>query len=91
MSKLFYEMQNVGKARYVVNMHDGVQTHRDGSPFYGTAIFNNKRLKNRYVRELKRQGYVERGYDTHRPSPDEVIARAAAARIAHETGVKRQF
>jgi len=61
MEKQFYEMQNVGKARYTVNMHDGAQTHNDGSPFYGTRIFSNKRARDKFVRELKQQGYVERG------------------------------
>ena len=59
-AKLFYEMENVGKARYTVNMHDGVQTHRDGSPFYGIALFRSKRAKDAFVRELKRQGYAEK-------------------------------
>ena len=59
-TKQFYERENVGKARYTVNAHDGVETHADGSPFYGTAIFSNKRAKDKFVRALKRQGYVER-------------------------------
>jgi hypothetical protein len=64
-SKQFYQMENVGKARYTVNMHDGVQTHRDGSPFYGIQIFSNKRAKDKFVRELKRHGYKETSCLSH--------------------------
>lgn len=58
VKRQFYELENVGTARYTVNMYDGAQTHNDGSPFYGTRIFGNKRAKDRFVRELTRQGYV---------------------------------
>jgi hypothetical protein len=60
MRKLFYLMDNVGRARYTVNTHDGESTHPDGSPFYGIAIFHNKRKRDRFVRDLKRAGYSER-------------------------------
>lgn len=62
MRKCYYEMDNIGRCKYTVNMHDGEQTHKDGSPFFGIAIFSNRRKKDRYIRELKAQGYVERGY-----------------------------
>lgn len=58
MAKKFYEMYGIGTTKYSVHMHDGVQTHQDGSPFYGIALFRNRRKKDQYVRELKRQGYV---------------------------------
>jgi hypothetical protein len=35
--KQFNEMQNVGKVKYLVNFHDGVKAHRDGSPFFDVA------------------------------------------------------
>ena len=38
-----YNIQyNIGKAKYVVNYHDGVKKHKDGSSFYDITIFKNK-------------------------------------------------
>ena len=42
MKKLFYTQDNIGKAKYTVSYTDG-STHKDGSPFYGFAIFKNKK------------------------------------------------
>lgn len=58
--KLYYEMYNVGKAKYVVNYHDGQSTHGDGSPFWYIAIFQNKRHKQVFIRQLIARGYQER-------------------------------
>jgi hypothetical protein len=60
MPKNYYVRNNVGKARYVVNFHDGVKTHADGSEFYDIRIVNNKRKLNATIAELRRSGYVER-------------------------------
>lgn len=58
--KTYYEMQNVGRARYVVNYHNGVKTHRDGSNFYDIAIFSNGKKKDAFVKELQANGYREK-------------------------------
>jgi hypothetical protein len=58
-AKTFYEMERVGSTRYTVSHHDGVQTHPDGSPFFGIALFSNKRKKERFVRDLRQKGYSE--------------------------------
>lgn len=50
----------VGRVKYVVNYHDGKQTHRDGSSFFDIATFSNKRKMDAFVRGLKSQGYTER-------------------------------
>jgi hypothetical protein len=50
---------NIGKAKYVVNYHDGQKTHQDGSAFYDIAIFRNKRKFEAFVRGLRKTGYVE--------------------------------
>jgi hypothetical protein len=50
---------NIGKAKYVVNHHDGKKTHDDGSPFYDLAIFSIKRKFESFVRGLRKQGYIE--------------------------------
>ncbi len=55
----FNEMFNVGKARYVVNYHDGKKTHPDGSPFYDIHLSRNKREHERFVKSLRAQGYAE--------------------------------
>jgi hypothetical protein len=57
--KDYYEQHNIGRAKYVVNYHDGVLTHKDGSPFYGIAIFKNKVKKAAFIKELQRQGYKQ--------------------------------
>ena len=60
--KAYYVMCNVGKARYLLNYHDGHSTHADGSPFWGAACISNKRELARRIQELHKQGYVERGF-----------------------------
>ena len=56
--KVFNIMHNIGKAKYVVNSHDGVQTHKDGSPFFGIKIFKNKRDLNCFIKKLLNEGYI---------------------------------
>ena len=58
--KQFNTMENVGRAKYVVNYHDGNKSNSDGSPFFDIAIFSNKKKRDKFVRELSSQGYVER-------------------------------
>lgn len=55
--KTYYVMNGVGKAKYVVNFHDGIKTHKDGSPFFDCKIFSNKRIMTNFLRELKNNGY----------------------------------
>lgn len=58
--KLFYEQQNIGKAKYVVSYHDGIKKHEDGSDFYDIRIFNNKEDMKKFEEELLNAGYKER-------------------------------
>lgn len=60
MEKTYYRMDNIGKTKYSVRAHDGVSINNDGSPFFGIAIFKNKRKLNKHITDLKHQGYVER-------------------------------
>ena len=48
---------NIGKAKYVVNFHDGVKRHKDGSMFFDIAIFSNKKKMTKFVTNLKWDGY----------------------------------
>ena len=57
--KKFKIMFNVGKAKYVINSHDGVKKHKDGSDFFDIDIFKNKKLFNKKINDLKKEGYVE--------------------------------
>lgn len=58
-SKVYNTMFGVGKAKYVVNFHDGVSTHKDGSAFYDIALFSNKAVFIRFIQGLVRDGYKE--------------------------------
>lgn len=58
--KQYYTMQNIGKVKYLVNFHNGVKKHKDGSSFYDIRTFTNKNLFDKFVKELKNNGYKER-------------------------------
>jgi hypothetical protein len=60
MNKVYYTQTNIGKCKYVVNYHDGIETHKDGSPFYGIRTFKNKKKFNAFIKELSDKGYKER-------------------------------
>lgn len=55
--KLYNTSFGIGTAKYVVNFHDGIKIHRDGSRFYDIRIFSNKKAFNRFILELKKDGY----------------------------------
>jgi len=56
--KTFYQMDNVGKAKYTVNFHDGKNKHDDGSNFYDLKIFSNKVKLADFIKDLKNRGYT---------------------------------
>jgi hypothetical protein len=58
--KVFYLMNGIGKAKYTVNTHDGIQTHKDSSPFFGIAIFHNIKKRDLYIKNLIKEGYIEK-------------------------------
>ena len=57
--KTYNIMRNIGKAKYVVNYHDGIKQHKDGSEFFDIAIFSNKQKLNTFINTLKSQGYKQ--------------------------------
>jgi hypothetical protein len=57
--KTFYIQENVGKAKYVVNLHDGVKKHKDNSNFFDVVIFGSKQKCNDYCKNLIKQGYIK--------------------------------
>ena len=62
--KVFNEQMNIGKAKYVVNFHDGIKQHNDGSPFFDIKIFKNKKKKFTFIKSLEEQGYTYGDYST---------------------------
>jgi len=60
IKKTYNIQHNIGKVKYVVNFHDGVKTHKDGSPFFDMKIFKNKEKMNDFIKELKKKGYSEK-------------------------------
>lgn len=59
--KRYKGMSGVGKAKYVVNYHDGEKKHEDGSDFYDISIFKNKKDANKFVKQLDDEGYKGNG------------------------------
>jgi hypothetical protein len=58
--KEFHIQHNIGKAKYVVNYHDGEKKHNDGSDFFDIAIFRSKKDMSSFTTQLRREGYSER-------------------------------
>lgn len=56
--KVYIDHPPVGKCKHLVSFHDGVKTHRDGTPFFDLRTARNKKQKERIIRQLKREGYV---------------------------------
>jgi len=50
----YYVMYNVGTVKYLVNYYDGVQTHKDGSPFYKIETFKNKKKNECFYQKIKK-------------------------------------
>jgi len=61
--KLYTTQMNVGRAKYVINYHDGSKTHKDGSPFYDIDIFSNRKDFDKAVKKLEFEGYKYRYAD----------------------------
>ena len=58
-TKKYNTQRNVGKARYVINYHDGVKKHSDGSDFYDIHTTGNKVCFNAFIQYLQNIGYTE--------------------------------
>ena len=55
--KLYHTTFGIGTAKYVVNFHDGIKRHNDGSRFYDIRIFSNKKEMVKFIKELEKEGY----------------------------------
>ena len=60
MRKHFYESYNIGKSKYIINYHDGVKTHNDGSSFFDICIFKNIKKMKEFKKSLIKNGYYDR-------------------------------
>ncbi len=58
--KKYYRMDNIGKAKYTISYYDGIQTHKDGSDFYGIHISKNKKDILAFEKQLLKEGYIQR-------------------------------
>jgi hypothetical protein len=58
--KEFNVMYNIGKVKYVINTHNGIDTHKDGSKFFGIETFKNKKEFIAKQKELIKQGYLSK-------------------------------
>ena len=56
--KSFNIQYNIGKAKYVINFHDGKKKHPDGSKFYDIRIFKNKKKFDAFKKELESNNYI---------------------------------
>ena len=57
--KKFYIQYGIGKAKYVVSFHNGIEKHNDGSEFFGIKIFKNKKSLNEFSNKLVSEGYTD--------------------------------
>ena len=56
--KRFYQLDNVGTAKYTINFHNGESKHKDGSDFFDMRIFKSKKAVSEFVKKLRQDGYV---------------------------------
>lgn len=56
--KKWNQQFNVGKAKHVINYHDGIKKHNDNSRFFDIAIFKSKKKMKNFIKELKADGYT---------------------------------
>lgn len=57
--KRYYIQYNVGKVRYLVNYHNGIAKHDDGSDFFDMAAISNKVKLKTFIDSLVCKGYKE--------------------------------
>ena len=57
--KYFNRQFGIGKAKYIINFHDGEKKHTDGSKFFDIAVFSNKKDFFKRINQLKKDNYIE--------------------------------
>lgn len=62
-SNMIYNiMHNVGCVKYLVNFHDGVKAHKDGSQFFDIRTFKSMKKLNAFIKSLKKLGYQQQSF-----------------------------
>jgi hypothetical protein len=56
--KVYRTMLNVGRAKYVINYHDGIKTYKDGSRFFDIDILKTKKEFIKRIKQLEKEGYT---------------------------------
>jgi len=62
VGKVYHFHFNVGKAKYIIDFHDGTKVHNDGSAFYDISIFSNKKKMDKFEKELIAKGYEHKPF-----------------------------
>ena len=57
--KNFNIQNNIGKAKYIINFHNGIKKHKDNSKFYDIRICKNKKELKTFTDNLRKKGYYE--------------------------------
>jgi len=57
--RVYNIMYNVGKVKYLVNYHNSVRLHADGSPFFDIATFTTKKKFNTFIKSLETKGFIK--------------------------------
>ena len=90
--KRFNTNYGVGKSKYVVNYHDGVKKHKDGSDFFDVQIFKNQKDLEAFKKALLQKGFVAEsvneasyvsGYTVKAKTPYEFVNGAYAVLSAY--------
>ena len=55
--KVYNDPQHIGTVKYAVSFHNGISTHKDGSPCYGMRTFKSKRKCDAFIKSLIDEGY----------------------------------
>ena len=57
--KAYYTQDSIGKVKYTVSFYDGEKTYQDGSPFYDIKTFKSKAERDKFVKDLVKDGYAK--------------------------------
>lgn len=58
--KKYNLIDGIGTVKYLVNFHDGVKTHLDGSEFWDIRCFHIKKNRDLFVADLIKQNYINK-------------------------------
>jgi len=58
--KKYNLIDGIGTVKYLVNFHDGAKTHLDGSEFWDIRCFKNRKNRDLFVAELRKQNYINK-------------------------------